>query len=502
MLTTLQPGRTHRQWVFLLLLMVPIFAFMFLMGVLFGRFPSWQFHVTLAGGVILVIGSLVTVGLNWRVGLYLITFFVLWDRLLGIGPTGSLNATKLAIGLTAVFLLTAILNGQLPGWWRRLLDPLVLIGGAFILVSVSTLPFMPHPEIATDLLVRRANVILLVVLLLIAITDRDIFHRCLLFLVLGGALVGLATTSEAFTGVGLLERLGKADPEIGSGRNVLQTYRGSYRLIGPSGDPNFFSIAQAVPAVIAFGLLFYYKKWWKTALLVIALCIFSFNILGSGSRSGALAFVVGAGAVFVLCPVKHRAMKATVVAVIAALGITVLLALDTGVAMERITSPGEASEPIGHRVSLWQMSLDMWYDNPVLGAGTNSFAVEYQHYRVPGSQDRPLRPHNTYMQLLCENGIQGVVAYLLFFVAAFTAAVTAALGTKDVRLKFEAMALASLMVGFFVFAGTSNVLENELFFLVFGLCGASYNVYRREAAAAYRSPFGPLDPPAMSRAAF
>ena len=40
--------------------------------------------------------------------------------------------------------------------------------------------------------------------------------------------------------------------------------------------------------------------------------IFIFNILGTGSRSGALAYIVGVTAVFFLCPVKNRLMKASV----------------------------------------------------------------------------------------------------------------------------------------------------------------------------------------------
>lgn len=494
MLTTLTPGTRIRQWVFLFLLIAPLFVTLFLVGVLFGRFPDWRFHLLLSGSVLLVISSVVFVGLNWRIGLYLVMFFVLWDRVLGLGQTGSLNATKLAIAMTVLYLLAAILAGQVPGWAKRLLDPLALVGAMFVIVSLMSLPFMPYPEIAIDLLLRRFNVVLLSILMIVAIQDRAQFHRAILWLVVGGALVGLATTSEAFTGVGLLERLGKSDPNIGSGRNTLQVYRGTIRLIGPSGDPNFYSIAQALPAVIAFGLFFYYRETWKKILLAFAQGVFIFNILGTGSRSGALAYLVGVFAVFFMCPVKNRVTKAAIASGLVFLGVAGLLAMDTGIAFERITSPGEASEPIEHRVSLWQMSLDMFYDKPAVGAGTNAFAVNYQNYRVPGSQDRALRPHNTYMQLLCENGIQGVVVYLMFYVTAFLSAICTALGTRNVRLKFETMALAALMLGFFVFAGTSNVLENELFFLVFGLCAASYNIYRAECEATrehYRPRFAP-----------
>ncbi len=482
MLTTTLPGVNRRQAVFFFFLIMPIVGMMLVLGLLLGLATSIIFPIVLTAAIIGVIGTLIVLGLNWRIGLYLIMFFVLWDRVLGFGPTGALNATKIAIALTVIFMLTAIVNGQLTGWWRRLGDPLVVVAFLYVLITALPLPYMAVPEIALEYVQRRATIVVLLLIMMIAISDREVFHRAIIFLVIGGTLVGIATTSEAFTGVGLLERMGKSNPDIGSGVNVLQTYEGSSRLSGPSGGPNFYGLAQSLPAVLAFGLLLYYKEMWKKALCTAALGIMLFNIAGSGSRSGALALLAGVSAVFFLCPVKHRLIKFAVAMTVIVAGVLILVSIDTGTAIERITSPGDAARPASYRITMWQMAVHMWIDHPFTGVGTNAWGFYYEYYRIPPLSANLLRPHNSFTQILAENGIQGVIVYFFLFVFAIINAFSAAFGTMDRRLKFEAMAIASVTIGFLTFAGTQNVLENELYFLVFGLCGATYNIYRLECA--------------------
>ena len=481
MLTSISRGQHTRQALFIGLLFVPIFALMFLAGFFAGRSNEVIFPIAVAVAIMSIIGLLVTMGLNWRLGLYAIFYFVLWDRLTAFGETGNMSMTKVCIGLTVIFLFTAIFNNQLPGWYRRLADPLALLSFLYVAMAFASLAVARFPaEYGLEYVQRRFFIAVLLCMIIVAVKDRETFHRCVLALVIGGTMVAIATTSEAITGVGLLERLGRSNPERGSGLNTLQSYGGRFRLVGPSGDPPFYSLAQSLPGVLVFALLFYYREWWKKALLFVALGFIVFNIMGTGSRAGALAFAAGATMVFVLCPIKHRLSKAILFAAVGYLALTALVVLDTGVAADRIASPGEASRTMTYRTAMWQMAVDMWTDNPLVGVGTNGWFVYYHDYRIPGASPEFLRTHNAFLQLLAENGPIGVAVYLLINLFAIVSAFCAALATHDRRLKFEAMAFAACTVGFFLFAGSSNVLENELYFLVFGMCGASYHVYKSE----------------------
>lgn len=504
MLTTNVPGNNLRQAAFFTALFLPLLAGLFILGVFMGRTTSWEFVCALGLGGALVLGSVIFLGIDWRIGLYMIFFFVLWDRILGFGEYGNLNATKVAIGLTIIFMMTAVLNHQVPLWWKKLGDPLVLSGIAFLICSCIAIPFMTHPEVGYDYLFRRLNVVVLMTVIMVAIYNRNVFHWCIIALIVGGTLVGLATSTEAFTGQSLLQQLGKSvPPDISAGfagRGVNPVWKGSTRLIGPSGDPNFYGLAQSVPGVLCVGLLLYYREWWKKGLCLFSLCVIGFNILGTGSRSGALAFVAGSAFVFLMCPVKHRVVKLIIVGALATAAAFGLLALDTGIAVDRLLEPDDAGDTLSNRIAFWRMALHLWLDHPWAGVGTNGWVIYYDWYKVPDAPSRYLRPHNTFMQLLAENGVQGVLSYLFLYFFANFSAITAALACRDRRLKFEAMALAALTVCLFIFAGTSNVLENELYFLVFGLCGAAYYIYQREATHPWEvDPADQLEIPAKYR---
>ncbi|MFG0330817.1 MAG: O-antigen ligase family protein [Phycisphaerales bacterium] len=480
MLTTQTPGIGRRQAIFFLFILGPVFLCMFILGVFMGRSNSDIFPIAVAAAIMFVIASIIVMGLNWRFGLYAIFFLVLFDRLLGFGETGSLNATKVAIGFTIVYLITAILNNQLPRWYERLVDPLPITAIAFALVSYMGMVYAFAPEWGMQLISRRINIAVLLLLIVIGVTDRDVFHKCMLWLVIGGTIVALITTSEAFTGRSVLEMMGKApDPE---GRlNTTPMYGQKVRFIGPSGDPPFYAVAQSFPGVIAFGYFFYYRKWWQKALLAFAIAIIVFNILGTGARGGVLAFVAGCGVVFTLCPIRNKLPKIALSIVILVGGVIGLLLMDTSVAVNRIADPTQAAGVVDYRTAMWNMCWEMYEDRPVTGMGLNSWGINYEYYRSIGSSGRPLRPLNSFMQMLQESGVQGAFIYCLLYLFAAISAGCAALGTHDRRLKFESAAIFGVIFGFFVFAGTSNVLENELYFLAFGLCGAAYNVYRLEA---------------------
>lgn len=481
MLTTLTPGRDFRQWVLLALLFVPIFGLMFVLGVFVGRSSDPIFPIVVCMAIIGTIGAIVALGLEFRIGIYLIMLLVLWDRLQTFGQAGRISGTKIVIGLTIIFLTAAILSDQVRGWSKKLGDPLIILGVLYLFVSIIGVPFMSRPELATEFINRRINVVALMAVLILAISDRDVFHRCVLCLVISGTLVAFATLSEVFTGKSMLERLGKSDPE--AQLNVLGSFEGTMRIIGPSGGPTFHSLAQTLPGTLAFGLLLYYKQWWRKALLTIALLVIGFNIVGTGSRGGALGFAVAALIVFVTGPVRHRYAKLLIVGAVAAGALAIIATLNVDVAAQRVANPTTATRTVDYRVAMWHMALNMFLDNPFLGVGTNGWGVHYNIYRLPDAPGTYLRVHNAFMQMLAENGLQGLIVYTLLYVAAAVSAFSAALGTMDRRLKFEATAIASTTFGFFVFAGTSNVLENELYFIVFGLCGAAYHVYRRERLA-------------------
>jgi len=488
MLLSQPQGQTRRQALFFAVLLSPLAGFLFIMGVYMGRANNDSFPIIVGAGISSAVTLAIIMGLNWRIGFYSIFFFLLFERLLGFGETGSLNATKIAIGLTGIFMLGALLNNELPGWGRKLLDPLALLGIGYFLICLMSLMFAFYPDVGYQYLVRRFNVAALLVLVMVAITNRDIFHRAILWLVIGGTVVACLTCLEAVSDKSLLEMAGKV-PDVEGKLNTLPQFGGKARLIGPSGDPTFYGLAQSAPGVLALALMLYYREWWKKILLFFALAVITFNIMGSGSRGGFLSFGVGCLTVFILAPMKHKPFKMLVFGVSVMAFLVVLALSSVNVAASRIAAPQEADTVVDYRTVMWEMCWNMYKAHPWGGMGVNSWVLNYPWYRLPGSSPYVIRPLNSFLQMLQETGIQGAAIYTLLYVFAILWSGIACLGSQDRRHRFECAALFGIVIGFFLFAGTSNVLENELYFTIFGLCGASYFVYRHERVDP--KPLGP-----------
>ncbi|NOG54647.1 MAG: O-antigen ligase family protein [Planctomycetes bacterium] len=471
----------RRQVLFFTVLLLPLMALLGLVGVVISRVTGYTLPIAAGGAMMGIILGIVVFGVNWRIGLYAIMFLVLWDRWLLITERGGLNATKIAIGLTIIFMAGAILSRELPRWWERLVDAIPLVALGFVLMTLWSFAWTPHPDRAIDFLTRRLNCVVLLALVMVAVTDREVLHRAVLFFVLGGIVCAALAMSELFTGKSILELRGLASEE--SGKNVLQEgFGGRLRIVGPSGDAPFWSLAISAPGILLFGLLFYYRDWKKRLVMLAGVLLVALNIMATGARGGALCFLAGCAAVMLLCPIKHKASKVAVAIAAFIILLGAMLLFSDQSAAGRIADPTRATSTVDYRISNWYMVWDMYEQRPWTGHGVNTYTMFYPWYRIPGSSGEPVRPLNSFMQALQESGIQCVLAYTLLYVFSWFAAGCAALSTSDRRLRFEATALIGVVFGFFLFAGTSNVLENELYFLIFGLCGACYNVARQEHA--------------------
>lgn len=479
MLAALDQSVRRRQVIFFTILLLPLMALMGMVGVVISKVTGYTLPIAAAGAMIGIILGIVVFGLNWRVGLYAIMFLVLWDRWLLVSARGSLNATKIAIGLTTIFMAGAILSRELPRWWTRLVDAIPLLALGFVLMTLWSFAWTPHPDRAVDFLTRRINCILLLMLVMVAITDREVLHRAILYFVLGSMVCAVLALSELFTGKSILELRGLATAE--AGKNVLQeSFGGRLRIIGPSGDATFWGLAISAPGILLFGLLFYYRELKKRLVMLIGVLLVVLNIMATGCRGGALCFLAGCSAVMLLCPIKHKAMKITVAVAAFVVLLGALLLFSEQSAAGRIADPTRASLTVDYRISNWYIAWDMYEQRPWTGYGVNTFTMFYPWHRIPGSSGETIRPLNSFLQVLQESGLQCVLVYTLLYVFAIFASGCAALSTCDRRLRFEATALIGVVFGFFLFAGTSNVLENELYYLIFGLCGAAYHVARQE----------------------
>jgi O-antigen ligase len=147
----------------------------------------------------------------------------------------------------------------------------------------------------------------------------------------------------------------------------------------------------------------------RGASALVVLASLPVAILATMTRAVWLSF---AGTVVVLIFLsKNRALRVACVslALIGAVGLGVVLSSrDAGSA---VTDRLEERSPVEYRQVMFAGGWQMFLEHPLTGWGFNQMPGELPWY-VSGYTEKTLYPHNTYLELLVEQGVVGLSLYL------------------------------------------------------------------------------------------
>lgn len=188
---------------------------------------------------------------------------------------------------------------------------------------------------------------------------------------------------------------------------------------GQGGESNFLGAIIVTIAPVSFGLIVNSKKWRDRAIWTTVAAIFVLGILACGSRAALIA-LIGAGGYWLF----HTNKKGFAVGG-ACIALSCFLVVAPDDFWERMgTIFGEkdknpwvlnAVEPSKHeRQVLWQLAIDIFKDNPVMGIGPRQYvfvSAEQTDFTDPYAQQRGLQTHNTWLQLAAEYGIVGIFVW-------------------------------------------------------------------------------------------
>jgi O-antigen ligase len=239
------------------------------------------------------------------------------------------------------------------------------------------------------------------------------------------------------------------------------------RLGGGAGNPNLLATGLVPAAVVVAGLAATVESVrWRIVAAVTAL-VLAGGLAATQSRGGILAAL--ATVVAALIFFRRRRLYVLGAALMVAGAAVGWLSANPD-AWKRISSFNNGGSG---RSDLWTVAWRVFEDHPVAGAGLNNFEVVAGDYiRRPGVLqrgdlivDHPHVVHNTYLQLLAENGVIGCALFLAVVVGCLWAAWKAG-------MLFEARAEAGWE------ALSRAVLVGGIAILVAGFFG-SYGVDRR-----------------------
>lgn len=183
------------------------------------------------------------------------------------------------------------------------------------------------------------------------------------------------------------------------------------RLVSSTEPLGFFALANTLAGLIGVaGILFACASRGSTrgeqvVQLVCGVLLLITFVLSKSRTAYLSAFAAGAVGVLLVfgraVPWKKVGMTAAGLAALA-----LLLLLTGGLDLAVLT---ESSRSLAYRVEYWTASLAMLGDWWLTGVGLGNFRDEYLRYKLPGSSEEILDPHNWVLESWATSGLLGLI---------------------------------------------------------------------------------------------
>jgi len=208
-------------------------------------------------------------------------------------------------------------------------------------------------------------------------------------------------------------------------------------------------------------------RWWPALAMGLAIVL-------SLSRSAVVGLAVGAIVLALTWTTRQR-----VAALSGLVGLLVMVFLAVpgiaGSVLGLFTVLGKGDPSVVSRVESYAIADSYISQSPLFGRGIGTFLPRYRIF------------DNEYLLLLVEIGFLGVIALLILIGTSLWSAARVYVRSDDHRLRGAAAAVAAATssgaVSLALFDGFSFPMMPGLWFLMMGLCGAAYRLWKESSAS-------------------
>ena len=389
---------------------------------------------------------------------------VLYRTEIGVFATAfllPLMPTMLILGLIALTSLSFFIKVFVTGKIRlrfAAIDVFVLIFALVVLLSTA-LSF----NISASLPVAAVYLLFLLFYFVVknTVNTRQKFFAVLSIIVVSGLLVAAFGVWQRLTGNFVMTEAWLDADFFG---------QGSGRIYSTLENPNVLGKYLIFIAVIAFGMIYYFREYLHKFAAVGILGVVALCLMFTQSR-GAWLGVIFALALFALL----RDRRLVILGIIALILAPFIIPPEV---LTRFLSIGDlADTSTSFRVSIWIGSLDMirvfWPFG--IGLGAENFIMVYNLYAL--SAAHALHSHNLFLQLIIDFGIGGLAIFILLMASFFKSTFVSATAGLDRTMQAAAAVLGAAVLGFLIQGLTDNVWFNYrvmgFFWLIIALGAAS-----------------------------
>lgn len=409
-----------------------------------------------------------------RVAILPIFFAIAMDRLGKIGET-PLTVAKVLIAVYMIAWLTTLALERKPEPLNAvLLNPVFYLAGLLLALSLASVVNAHNIDMFLGQSLRRINNFVLFVILVTVVDSQRVVRWIFYVMIFAYFLVGLTTMYELMTEQSILLTVwGEEDTGL---EFTLQS--DSFRIGGPGGDPDFLAISIIFPSLIALRLLFDKNRFFIKAPAAITLLMLTVAMLATGSRGGLVSWLFALGLFWLFTEMRWKFLIASG-AMVAVVLLLVILSLTTSSGSSERFTGETGGTSVKYRLGWWQIAGMMIADHPWIGVGTGNFPTTAGRYRpfVPQVPRTPYWTHNSLLQTGAENGVLAFLVYVGIYVVAALMMLRVIHRARDATLRKLATTMLAAVGGYFIFAGSSNILENENYWIVFALCTVVYRFF-------------------------
>ena len=226
-------------------------------------------------------------------------------------------------------------------------------------------------------------------------------------------------------------------------------------------DANTLGIYLSALAPLVLGLALYYKKGAKKVIFVLMGCLAICGIVLTYSRPTLLALYA---ALFFMAIVRKDKVMIWVLVIFTFLAPFIAPSSVKNWAKEVNYNPMRFMCN-DDRIAVYQHSLQMIHDRPLLGRGANTFMKNFKNYNNPPHYRNVavidyIYAHNIYLHMAGELGLVGLGIFIWFVVALFACAKRIYTRLKDDYLKVVLISLSACILAFLV----NGLTESSLYY--------------------------------------
>jgi putative inorganic carbon (hco3(-)) transporter len=260
------------------------------------------------------------------------------------------------------------------------------------------------------------------------------------------------------------------------GQHLVEGTRAAW--LGTFGDPNDLAYHLATGIAVALGARRLERGFCTRLMWAAGIGLMLIAILFTQSRGG----LITTGAVLALYALQSVSRRRETVAILAVVIVAALVAPSATWQRASTTLAYEDDASALGRIDAWNTGKSIFDERPLAGVGLGTFIVAWAEY-APGNAGPARAPHNTFVEVLAETGLVGLVLFLTALALGLVWALLAARAPETAAL---GSATAGGLCAFIVASTTLGELSSWPLYILLGLASSFRSIRRDEALAKRR----------------